>query len=197
MRKAQAAMEFLMTYGWAILVVLAAIGALAYFGVLSPDKFLPSKCTTTPGFSCTEAAATAGTTGLLKWTLKNNLGSDLTDYSVQFKAASLTSTEAGGTACGDTSDEFAVTAAPNFAVSSAVLTGAQATQGGYQALRFVATGAATAGWKNSGINTFQIGAGTTPCNWQGKVKLDFTIFYTAPGGSIVQQAGGNIQGAVQ
>jgi uncharacterized protein (UPF0333 family) len=39
MRKGQAAMEFLMTYGWAILVVLAAIGALAYFGVLSPDKF--------------------------------------------------------------------------------------------------------------------------------------------------------------
>jgi len=28
------AMEFLMTYGWAILVVLAAIGALAYFGIL-------------------------------------------------------------------------------------------------------------------------------------------------------------------
>ena len=30
-RKSQAAMEFLMTYGWAILVVLVAIGALAYF----------------------------------------------------------------------------------------------------------------------------------------------------------------------
>ncbi|MBI1979078.1 MAG: hypothetical protein HYS62_03415, partial [Candidatus Aenigmarchaeota archaeon] len=37
-RKSQAAMEFLMTYGWAILVVLAAIAALAYFGVLSPEK---------------------------------------------------------------------------------------------------------------------------------------------------------------
>ena len=33
-KKAQAAMEFLMTYGWAILVVLVTIGALAYFGVL-------------------------------------------------------------------------------------------------------------------------------------------------------------------
>ena len=41
MRKGQAALEFLMTYGWAILVVLAAIAALAYFGVLSPDRFLP------------------------------------------------------------------------------------------------------------------------------------------------------------
>ena len=49
---AQAAMEFLMTYGWAILVVLAAIGALAYFGVLSPAKFLPEKCILEPGFLC-------------------------------------------------------------------------------------------------------------------------------------------------
>jgi len=37
MKKGQAAMEFLMTYGWTVLVVLAAIGVLAYFGVLSPD----------------------------------------------------------------------------------------------------------------------------------------------------------------
>lgn len=49
MRKGQAAMEFLMTYGWAILVVLVAIGALAYFGVLSPSQFLPEKCTISTG----------------------------------------------------------------------------------------------------------------------------------------------------
>ena len=51
-KKAQAAMEFLMTYGWAILVVLAAIAALAYFGVLSPEKFLPEKCLMETGFTC-------------------------------------------------------------------------------------------------------------------------------------------------
>jgi len=51
-RKSQAAMEFLMTYGWAILVVLAAIAALAYFGVLSPEKFLPEKCLLAPGLAC-------------------------------------------------------------------------------------------------------------------------------------------------
>ena len=45
-------MEFLMTYGWAILVVLVAIGALAYFGVLSPEKFLPEKCLIETGFTC-------------------------------------------------------------------------------------------------------------------------------------------------
>jgi len=50
--KAQAAMEFLMTYGWAILVVLVVIGALAYFGVLSPGRLLPDRCQLPPGVSC-------------------------------------------------------------------------------------------------------------------------------------------------
>jgi len=54
LKRAQAAMEFLMTYGWAILVVLAAIGALAYFGVLSPDRFMPEKCTLPSGMACTD-----------------------------------------------------------------------------------------------------------------------------------------------
>jgi len=62
MRKGQAAMEFLMTYGWAILVVLAAIGALAYFGVLSPDRFLPEKCTANPPFACTQYKVSVGGT---------------------------------------------------------------------------------------------------------------------------------------
>ena len=48
-KKAQAAMEFLMTYGFAILAVLVSIGALAYFGGLNPGKFLPEKCTITTG----------------------------------------------------------------------------------------------------------------------------------------------------
>jgi hypothetical protein len=51
-KQAQAAMEFLMTYGWALLVVLVAIGALAYFGVFSPQTFLPGQCVFFPGVSC-------------------------------------------------------------------------------------------------------------------------------------------------
>ena len=54
-RRSQAAMEFLMTYGWAILVVLAAIAALAYFGVLSPEKFLGEQCIVEPGLACTSS----------------------------------------------------------------------------------------------------------------------------------------------
>ena len=73
-RKAQAALEFLMTYGWAILVVLAAIGALAYFGVLSPEKFLPEKCTISPGIDC--SGFDVRTTSAV-FSLRNGMGKDL------------------------------------------------------------------------------------------------------------------------
>jgi len=43
-RKAQAALEFLTTYGWAFLVILVMMSALAYFGVLNPSKLLPDRC---------------------------------------------------------------------------------------------------------------------------------------------------------
>ena len=55
MKKGQAAMEFLMTYGWAILVVLVAIGALAYFGVLDPSRLVPERCAVGPPISCSES----------------------------------------------------------------------------------------------------------------------------------------------
>ena len=75
MKKGQAAMEFLMTYGWAILVVLAAIGALAYFGVLSPESFLPEKCMLEPGVDCTGFKVTPTETTLV---MRNGMGRDLT-----------------------------------------------------------------------------------------------------------------------
>ena len=74
-RRGQAALEFIMTYGWAILVVLVAIGALAYFGVLSPDKFLPAKCTLQAGIACVDHKATASS---LVVNLQNSLGYDVT-----------------------------------------------------------------------------------------------------------------------
>src|SRR3989338_804662 len=78
-RKAQAALEFLMTYGWAILVVLIAIGALAFFGVLSPERFLPAKCTLQPGLACIGHKVTPGQIDVV---VKNGYGSDITVNSV-------------------------------------------------------------------------------------------------------------------
>src|SRR3989344_976291 len=51
-KRGQAAMEFLMTYGWAILAVLISIASLAYFGVLNPSRFLPESCILFPGVAC-------------------------------------------------------------------------------------------------------------------------------------------------
>jgi hypothetical protein len=85
MKKGQAAMEFLMTYGWAILVVLAAIGALAYFGVLSPDRFLPDKCTISGGYSCGEYKVNSSGVYLK---IINNQGVDVTSTTVTFNSTS-------------------------------------------------------------------------------------------------------------
>jgi hypothetical protein len=53
-RKAQSALEFLTTYGWAFLVILIMIGALAYFGILNPTRYLPDRCSIQAGFDCND-----------------------------------------------------------------------------------------------------------------------------------------------
>ena len=92
-KKGQAAMEFLMTYGWAILVVLIAIGALAYFGVLNPSKFLPNSCTIAPGVACTEFKAT-NTNSNITLILSNGKGVDLNFTGVTFRASASQSCSA-------------------------------------------------------------------------------------------------------
>jgi hypothetical protein len=92
-RKSQAALEFIMTYGWAILVVLVAIGALAYFGVLSPDRFLPAKCTLQAGLACLDHKATIDS---LQVRITNSLGYDITVNSVK---AQLCICEGGAVGC--------------------------------------------------------------------------------------------------
>ena len=89
-KKGQAAMEFLMTYGWAILVVLAAIGALAYFGVLSPDRFLPEKCTLPAGIACLDFRYT-GTA--IEMAIQNGGGFDMTNVSVAVDGTGCTGTD--------------------------------------------------------------------------------------------------------
>ena len=90
--KSQAALEFIMTYGWAILVVLVSIGALAYFGVLSPDKFLPAKCVFPPGIGCVDHKVTINSLAI---TVRNSLGYDVTIDAV--KAELCTALGAQGT----------------------------------------------------------------------------------------------------
>ena len=106
-RKSQAAMEFLMTYGWAILVVLAAIAALAYFGVLSPEKFLGEKCILETGMACVSHKVEPTQTTLV---LAQNKGRTITIDSVTVGgcSASFTTTMLSGT-----SSNFVVTGCDN------------------------------------------------------------------------------------
>ncbi|MFA5797350.1 MAG: hypothetical protein WC916_04920 [Candidatus Woesearchaeota archaeon] len=77
-RKGQAAIEFMMTYGWAILVVMIAIAALATFGIMNPSKYLSDKCMFTNNFQCIDYQINTTTTAI---TLVNGLGHKVYNFS--------------------------------------------------------------------------------------------------------------------
>jgi hypothetical protein len=76
-KRGQAALEFIMTYGWAMMVVLVAIGAMSYFGFTNPQKLLPDKCTFGNGLICQDSQITPTS---VKVSLYNGLGKTI--YSV-------------------------------------------------------------------------------------------------------------------
>lgn len=96
-KKGQAAMEFLMTYGWAILVVLIAIGALAYFGVLNPSRFLPNSCTVSNQFACETGDFLANSSGVTI-ILRNGRGvdSNITNFTVRYTDSTGIANSCGG-----------------------------------------------------------------------------------------------------
>ena len=71
MKKSQAALEFLTTYGWAFMVIILMIGTLAYFGVLSPQKIVPGRCNFDSEIGCIDYAIANNGLGLK---LRNNAG---------------------------------------------------------------------------------------------------------------------------
>jgi hypothetical protein len=75
--KAQAAFEFLTTYGWAFLVILIMVGTLAYFGILNPSQVLPSRCTMGAELQCLDHQVSA-TANTFRLRLKNGVGESVT-----------------------------------------------------------------------------------------------------------------------
>jgi hypothetical protein len=55
-KRGQAAVEFIFTYGWAIMAITISIGALTYFNVLTPDRFVQKYCDFGSQFDCNEMA---------------------------------------------------------------------------------------------------------------------------------------------
>jgi hypothetical protein len=69
-KRAQAAIELLTTYGWAILSVFVVIGAMAYFDVFDSSRFISEKCDTGSQLQC--IGAYANDEGQVEIQLRNN-----------------------------------------------------------------------------------------------------------------------------
>ena len=108
-KKAQAAMEFLMTYGWALIVVMVAIGALAYLGVLNPNRFLPEGCVLGPGLNCEYQKITESGNSI-QMRVTNGFGRSIDFLVIHIKKEVATSNEV----CGGQTAIAALSIDPNF-----------------------------------------------------------------------------------
>src|SRR5271169_2972658 len=73
--KAQSAMEYLMTYGWAILIIAVVLAALFSLNVFNAGAQLGTSCIGQPGYSCSSPSLTSY--GLLTFTLGQGTGSTI------------------------------------------------------------------------------------------------------------------------
>lgn len=72
MLKGQAAMEYIVTYGWALLGLVILIGALTYFGVFNPEDTLPDKCYLNKDLECLDHQIISDSSGeYVKLIVKN------------------------------------------------------------------------------------------------------------------------------
>ncbi|MDD5022944.1 MAG: hypothetical protein PHU63_02135 [Candidatus ainarchaeum sp.] len=80
MRKAQAGLDFLMTYGWALLLIVLVVGALFALGVFDIGSFTGSKAA---GFaSVTPVGWQVTSAGVMTIKFENHAGSDINVTSV-------------------------------------------------------------------------------------------------------------------
>ena len=80
MIKSQSAMEYLMTYGWAILIIAVVLAALFELGVFNPITFAPKA---SPGSCQVVRPEGAGTTNFIS--LEGECNGELPQYVAQFK----------------------------------------------------------------------------------------------------------------
>jgi len=79
MKKGQASIEYLTTYGWVFLIMIVGIGALAYYGFLSPSNFVPNRCWFGSQFVCEDYSLRqlSGTQGEFLIRMRNNFARDV------------------------------------------------------------------------------------------------------------------------
>jgi hypothetical protein len=82
-KKAQSAMEYLMTYGWAILVIAVVLSALFGLGLFNSNSFANNACIATPGFLCTNPVYSHSNANIIV-TLGQNTGTSWTSANFVF-----------------------------------------------------------------------------------------------------------------
>jgi len=80
MFKLQSAMEYLMTYGWAILLLGIVLASLYALGLFSPSSFVQSQCLLQANFGCMNAYITSS--GILTVNIEQNTQSPINITSI-------------------------------------------------------------------------------------------------------------------
>ena len=88
MKKAQAALEFLMTYGWALIAITIVVGAIYLAFDINPKDRIPDSCSFGDSFYCKDF--TISKAGVLTMNFKNTVGVPLTVKSITCVANGLT-----------------------------------------------------------------------------------------------------------
>ena len=88
--KGQAALEYMITYGWAFVVIIAAVSVLGYFGFLNPNKYIPESCEFGEQLKCVDYSLHDD--GIVDFRFRNNFETDIELVDVYADGDSMSST---------------------------------------------------------------------------------------------------------
>ena len=80
MKKSQQAMEFLMTYGWAIIILIVVIGVLFSLGIFNPK--IPNQCNSISPIKCYDIKLVADGTATISLTTSNTQTATLNSITI-------------------------------------------------------------------------------------------------------------------
>lgn len=90
-KKGQAAAEYLVTYGWALLLLVVVIAIILSTGVFNPSAFVGEECVIQPDIPCTGFQLyQSGSSTVLLLKVENRLG-----YTMLLDGASVTTNDVG------------------------------------------------------------------------------------------------------
>ncbi|MDD2655246.1 MAG: hypothetical protein PHQ80_01095 [Candidatus ainarchaeum sp.] len=90
-KKGQAAAEYLVTYGWALLLLVVVIAILLSTGIFNPSAFVGEECVMQPDIPCTAFQLyRSGSSTVLLMSVQNRLG-----YAMLLDEVKVTTTDLG------------------------------------------------------------------------------------------------------